>query len=73
MTTANPSEIASRSNATERETIELHVKRVPRAIWLKSRQQALVQKMSFREYVIRVLEAACVEQHLPAVAADILQ
>jgi hypothetical protein len=31
---------------------------VPRPIWLRARQQALAQKLSFRDYVIGILEVA---------------
>jgi hypothetical protein len=65
MTTTNQNEVTPGSKETERETVELHVKRVPRAIWLKARQQALAQKLSFRDYVIRVLETAGLEQPVP--------
>ena len=61
MTTTNQNEISPGSEEAEPETVELHVKRVPRAIWLKARQQALAQKLSFRDYVIRVLQVAGAE------------
>lgn len=61
MTTTNQNEVTPGSEESERETVELHVKRVPRAIWLRARQQALAQKLSFRDYVIRVLEVASSE------------
>jgi hypothetical protein len=48
----------SGASGPERETIELHVRRVPRPIWLRARQQALAQKLSFRDYVIGILEIA---------------
>lgn len=61
MTTTNQNEITPGSEEAESETVELHVKRVPRSIWLRARQQALAQKLSFRDYVIRVLEVASLE------------
>jgi|GEM_PF-2136261 len=73
MTTTNPNEITPGSKETERETVELHVKRVPRAIWLKARQQALAQKLSFRDYVIRILEVAGLEQPTSAITENVLK
>ena len=61
MTTTNQNEITPGSEEAEPETVELHVKRVPRSIWLRARQQALAQKLSFRDYVIRVLQVASLE------------
>ena len=58
MTTPNETAPGPDSNGPERETIELHVRRVPRPIWLRARQQALAQKLSFRDYVIGILEIA---------------
>lgn len=73
MTTTNQNEITPGSKETERETVELHVKRVPRAIWLKARQQALAQKLSFRDYVIRVLEVAGLEPPGPGGTDKLLE
>ena len=58
MTTPHQSAPGPDSSGPERETIELHVRRVPRPIWLRARQQALAQKLSFRDYVIGILEVA---------------
>jgi hypothetical protein len=58
MTTPHQLALGPDSNGPERETIELHVRRVPRPIWLRARQQALAQKLSFRNYVIGILEIA---------------
>ncbi len=58
MTTPNQTAPGSSSNGPERETIELHVRRVPKPIWLRARQQALAQNVSFRDYVIGILEIA---------------
>lgn len=57
MSTAGTDKTVPSFRESERETVELHVKRVPRAIWLKARQQALAQNVSFRDFVIRLLEA----------------
>ncbi len=73
MTTTNQNEVTPGSKETVRETVELHVKRVPRAIWLKARQQALAQKLSFRDYVIRVLETAGLERPVSGVINDLLE
>jgi hypothetical protein len=73
MTTTNQNEVTSGSKETERETVELHVKRVPRAIWLRARQQALAQKLSFRDYVIRVLEVAGLEQPAEGITDEVLR
>jgi hypothetical protein len=70
MTTTNQNEATPGSKETVRETVELHVKRVPRAIWLKARQQALAQKLSFRDYVIGVLEAAGLERSASGIKND---
>jgi hypothetical protein len=35
---------------------DVHVKRVPEAIWLRARQNALVSGLAFKDYLIRVLE-----------------
>ena len=58
MTSPHQLALGPDSNGPERETIELHVRRVPRPIWLRARQQALAQKLSFRDYVIGILEVA---------------
>jgi hypothetical protein len=73
MTTTNQNEITPGPKETVRETVELHVKRVPRAIWLKARQQALAQKLSFRDYVIRVLEVAGLEPPGPGSTDKLLE
>jgi len=73
MTTTNTNEATPGSEESERETVELHVKRVPRAIWLRARQQALAQKLSFRDYVIRVLEVAGLERPVSGVINDLLE
>lgn len=40
------------------DTVELHVRNVPRAIWLKARQSALASRLRFGQYVIKLLEKA---------------
>lgn len=40
------------------DTIELHVRNVPRKVWLKARQAALESRVRFGQYVIRLLENA---------------
>ena len=40
----------------EPDTIELHVRNVPRAVWLKARQAALASRLRFGQYVIKLLE-----------------
>lgn len=42
----------------EDDTVELHVRNVPRSIWLKARQSALASRLRFGQYVIRLLEQA---------------
>ena len=42
----------------EDDTVELHVRHVPRSIWLKARQSALASRLRFGQYVIRLLEQA---------------
>jgi hypothetical protein len=37
------------------ETRDVHIKRVPQAIWLRARQNALVSGLAFKEFVIRLL------------------
>lgn len=44
------------SPPTTKDTCDLHVKRIPKSIWLKARQNALLSSLSFRDYVIRVLD-----------------
>ena len=39
----------------EDDTIELHVRKVPRAIWLKARQAALASGLRFGQYMIRLI------------------
>jgi hypothetical protein len=42
----------------EPDTVELHVRNVPRAVWLKARQAALASRLRFGQYVIKLLENA---------------
>ena len=42
----------------EPDTVELHVRNVPRAVWLKARQAALASRLRFGQYVIKLLEQA---------------
>jgi hypothetical protein len=42
----------------EPDTVELHVRNVPRAVWLKARNAALVSRLRFGQYVIKLLENA---------------
>ena len=42
----------------ESDTVELHVRNVPRAVWLKARQAALASRLRFGQYVIKLLETA---------------
>ena len=43
---------------TEDDTVELHVRNVPRCVWLKARQAALASRLRFGQYVIKLLENA---------------
>lgn len=47
----------------EPDTVELHVRNVPRAVWLKARHAALASRLRFGQYVILLLEQA---ETLPA-------
>jgi hypothetical protein len=38
------------------ETRDVHIKRVPQAIWLRARQNALASGLAFKEFVIRLLD-----------------
>lgn len=38
-----------------RTTVELHVRRLPRDVWLRARQNALRSSLPFREFIIRIL------------------
>ena len=40
------------------DTVELHVRNVPRAVWLKARHAALASRLRFGRYVIQLLEQA---------------
>lgn len=40
---------------TPRPTVELHVRRLPRDVWLRARQNALRSSLPFREFIIRIL------------------
>lgn len=40
------------------DTVELHVRNVPRTVWLKARQAALASGLRFGQYVIKLLEQA---------------
>ena len=42
----------------EDDTVELHVRNVPRSVWLKARQAALVSRLRFGRYVTKLLENA---------------
>jgi hypothetical protein len=42
----------------EPDTVELHVRNVPRAVWLKARNAALASRLRFGRYVIKLLENA---------------
>jgi hypothetical protein len=42
----------------EPDTVELHVRNVPRAVWLKARQEALASRLRFGKYIIKLLENA---------------
>ena len=42
----------------EDDTVELHVRHVPRSVWLKARQSALASGLRFGQYVIKLLENA---------------
>lgn len=42
----------------EPDTVELHVRNVPRSVWLKARQAALASRLRFGRYVIKLLEQA---------------
>ena len=44
--------------APEPDTVELHVRNVPRPVWLKARNAALASRRRFGQYVIRLLEDA---------------
>ena len=46
------------AQALEPDTVELHVRNVPRAVWLKARQAALASRLRFGQYIIRLLENA---------------
>jgi hypothetical protein len=39
-------------------THDLHVKAVPETVWVRARYNALQSGVSFREYMIRLLEAS---------------
>ena len=49
---------ASTPQTLEPDTVELHVRNVPRAVWLKARQAALASRLRFGQYVIKLLENA---------------
>jgi len=42
----------------EPDTVELHVRNVPQAVWLRARHAALASRLRFGQYVIRLLEQA---------------
>jgi hypothetical protein len=44
--------------AGEDDTVELHVRNVPRPVWLRARQAALASRLRFGRYVIKLLENA---------------
>lgn len=64
MSTATAPEPPAEQNL-EPDTVELHVRNVPRAVWLKARNAALVSRLRFGQYVIKLLEQA--EPLAPAV------
>lgn len=57
MSTATAPEPPAEQNL-EPDTVELHVRNVPRAVWLKARNAALVSRLRFGQYVIKLLENA---------------
>lgn len=57
MSAANATETSPIEHA-EDDFVELHVRNVPRSIWLKARQSALVSRLRFGQYVIKLLEQA---------------
>jgi hypothetical protein len=42
----------------EDDTVEIHIRNVPRSVWLKARQSALASRLRFGQYVIKLLENA---------------
>ena len=57
MSTATAPETPTDQNL-EPDTVELHVRNVPRAVWLKARHAALASRLRFGQYVIKLLEQA---------------
>lgn len=40
------------------DTVELHVRNVPRSVWLQARQSALASRLRFGQYIIELLKKA---------------
>jgi hypothetical protein len=47
---------ARQAPAEDAETCGVNVRRVPKAVWRRARQNALLSNLPFRTYVIRILE-----------------
>jgi hypothetical protein len=55
MKATEPASERDNHEADADDTVELHVRRVPRAVWQKARNNAMSSRTSFRDFIIRTL------------------
>jgi hypothetical protein len=68
VTTVPTSAVAGNPPRRPRDTVSIHVKGVPKAIWLRARENAIASELAFKHYLLKVFEQC--QPFPPAHASD---